>query len=176
MKTITATEFSSILDSDKNINILDVRTDIECRSIRLNGNFIHIPLQKLNAAEFIARYKETLNGKPLYILCRSGGRASKAASALSPTIDVIVVEGGLDACCACDVPVVKDNVISLERQVRIAAGTLVLLGVLLGTYVHSGFYGVSGFVGAGLVFAGITNWCGMALLLARAPWNTNKGA
>ncbi len=176
MKTITAHDFSSILSSDKDINVLDVRTDIECRSIRLNGNFIYIPLQNLNAEDFIARYKDKLKGKPLYILCRSGGRASKAAAALSPSIDVIVVEGGLDACCACDVPVVKGNVISLERQVRIAAGTLVLLGVVLGTYMHSGFYTLSGFVGAGLIFAGITNRCGMALLLARAPWNTNKGA
>jgi hypothetical protein len=61
--------------------------------------------------------------------------------------------------------------ISVERQVRIAAGAMVLTGVLLGAFFHPGFYGLSGFIGAGLVFAGITDWCGMGLLLARAPWN-----
>jgi len=53
----------------------------------------------------------------------------------------------------------------LERQVRIAAGVLVLTGVTLGTFVHHGLYVISAFVGAGLVFAGITDWCGMGLLL-----------
>ncbi len=63
------------------------------------------------------------------------------------------------------------KVISLERQVRIAAGAIVLTGVLLGWRVHPGFFGLSGFVGAGLIFAGITDWCGMGLLIAKAPWN-----
>jgi hypothetical protein len=61
--------------------------------------------------------------------------------------------------------------ISLERQVRIAAGTLVLLGVALGWFVHVAFFGLSAFVGAGLIFAGVTDWCGMGMLLARMPWN-----
>jgi len=55
--------------------------------------------------------------------------------------------------------------------VRIAAGALVLLGVLLGAFVHAGFLALSAFVGAGLVFAGVTDWCGMGLLLAKMPWN-----
>ena len=63
------------------------------------------------------------------------------------------------------------KVISLERQVRIAAGSLVFIGVALGCFVHRGFYGLSAFVGAGLVFAGITDFCGMGLLLAKLPWN-----
>jgi hypothetical protein len=61
--------------------------------------------------------------------------------------------------------------ISIERQVRIGAGTLVLTGVLLGAYVDPAFYGLSGFIGAGLIFAGVTDWCGMGLLIAKAPWN-----
>jgi hypothetical protein len=63
------------------------------------------------------------------------------------------------------------GVLAIERQVRIAAGSMVVLGVLLAVLVHPGFAGVAAFVGAGLVFAGITDWCGMGLLLARAPWN-----
>ena len=68
------------------------------------------------------------------------------------------------------------KVIRLERQVRIAAGSLVLLGFLLGWFVNRGFFGLSGLVGAGLIFAGVTDFCGMGLLLACAPWNKLKPA
>ena len=74
-------------------------------------------------------------------------------------------------------PVVRGKkAISLERQVRIAAGSLVLLGVLLGWLVHPAFIGLSAFVGAGLVFAGVTDTCGMGMMLARMPWNQVKDA
>ena len=63
---------------------------------------------------------------------------------------------------------------SLERQVRIAAGFLVLTGVILGFTVHPGFFGLSGFVGAGLMFAGITDTCAMGMLIAKMPWNQVK--
>jgi hypothetical protein len=63
------------------------------------------------------------------------------------------------------------KVISLERQVRIVAGSPIFAGVLLAIFVHPNFVGLSAFVGAGLVFAGITDWCGMGLLLAKLPWN-----
>ena len=66
------------------------------------------------------------------------------------------------------------KVISLERQVRIVAGSLVFIGVVLGWFVNFEFYGLSAFVGAGLVFAGITDFCGMGLLLAKIPWNKRK--
>ncbi|MDD2764957.1 MAG: DUF2892 domain-containing protein [Opitutaceae bacterium] len=65
-------------------------------------------------------------------------------------------------------------VISLERQVRITAGALVVIGVLLGWFVHRGFYGLSAFIGAGLVFAGITDICGLCVLLAKLPWNKRR--
>jgi Protein of unknown function (DUF2892) len=58
--------------------------------------------------------------------------------------------------------------------VRIVAGSLVLIGVLLGWFVHRGFFGLSAFVGAGLVIAGIADFCGMGLLLAKLPWNKRK--
>lgn len=68
------------------------------------------------------------------------------------------------------------TVISLERQVRITAGALVVTGVVLGWFVHPGFYGLSAFIGAGLVFAGITDICGVCLLLAKLPWNKRRPA
>ena len=88
----------------------------------------------------------------------------------------MVVEGGTEAWIAAGLPVSRGvaKVISLERQVRIVAGTLVLTGVLLAYFVHPAFVGISAFVGAGLIFAGVTDWCGMGLLLAKLPWNTRK--
>jgi len=83
-----------------------------------------------------------------------------------------VIEGGIGAFAAAGGTTVKGRtVLSLERQVRIAAGILVLVGVLAGAFAHPGFLFVSGIVGAGLIFAGVTDWCGMGLLLARMPWN-----
>jgi hypothetical protein len=87
---------------------------------------------------------------------------------------VVNIEGGTLACVEAGLPVVRGKkAISLERQVRIAAGSLVLLGAAL-SFVHLAFIGLSAFVGAGLVFAGITDTCGMGMMLARMPWNQIK--
>ena len=86
--------------------------------------------------------------------------------------DVASVEGGTSAWDADGLPVVRGRKsMSLERQVRIAAGTLVLSGVVLGFAIHPGFFGLSGFVGAGLIFAGITDTCAMGMMIAKMPWN-----
>ena len=84
-----------------------------------------------------------------------------------------MIAGGIQAYAAAGGGLERSSggAISLERQVRMAAGSLVLLGVLFGAFVNPLFLGVSGFVGAGLIFAGMTDWCGMGLLLAKAPWN-----
>jgi hypothetical protein len=108
------------------------------------------------------------------LLCASGGRARTAAKKLEASgLKTLVVQGGTNSCQQAGLPMDKDagGMISVERQVRIAAGTLVFGGVMLGANVHPYFYGLSGFIGAGLVFAGVTDWCGMGLLIAKAPWN-----
>lgn len=152
--------------------ILDVRTDIEHRASCLRAAHVHVPLDTLDAKAFIAEHKLD-GGKPLYILCRAGARAAKAAAAFHQAgfDNVHVIDGGLLNCETCGVPVKKGEVISLERQVRIAVGALVLLGTLLGSFASPWFYILPAFCGAGLLLAGVTEWCGMALLLARAPWN-----
>lgn len=66
---------------------------------------------------------------------------------------------------------VTRSVLPLDRQVMLAAGSLALSGFILGVFVHPGFHALSGFVGAGLAFAGLSGFCGMARLLALAPWN-----
>lgn len=102
---------------------------------------------------------------------RTGANAAKLAEAAS--CEAFIVEGGLDAWKKSGLPVLADTSQPMEvnRQVQITAGALVLSGVVLGAAVTPAFYLLSAFVGAGLMMAGITGWCGMARLLAIMPWN-----
>jgi rhodanese-related sulfurtransferase len=113
--------------------------------------------------------------KVLIFHCRSGARtlANAARLAGAANCEAYILEGGLDAWKRAGLPVAVDRrqPIELMRQVQIAAGSLVLLGVLLGYLLAPAFYLLSAFVGAGLVFAGVTGFCGMARLLAAMPWN-----
>jgi rhodanese-related sulfurtransferase len=110
----------------------------------------------------------------LYFICRSGSRGKQACEKLlaAGLVDVVNVEGGTVAWEQAGLPVVRGKKsISLERQVRIAAGALVLMGALLAYFAHPVWIGLAAFVGAGLMFAGITDTCGMGMILARMPWN-----
>ena len=113
--------------------------------------------------------------EPIVFLCRSGMRTSGNAGKLAAccTGEAYILEGGLDAWKAAGLPVEEDRGQPLElmRQVQIAAGSLVLLGVILGFTVTPVLFGIAAFVGAGLVMAGSTGWCGMARLLMVMPWN-----
>jgi rhodanese-related sulfurtransferase len=115
--------------------------------------------------------------EPLYVICRSGSRGRQACEKFVAAgfTNVVNVEGGTLACVESGLPVVRGKkMILLERQVRIAAGSLVLIGAALGWLVHPAFIGLSAFVGGGLVFAGVTDTCGMGMMLARMPWNQVK--
>ncbi len=108
--------------------------------------------------------------------CRSGNRTAANAKRLAATVPgakIYLLDGGLEDWRDAGLPTVKDarQPIEIMRQVQIGAGSLVALGAALGFLVHPGFHWVSGAVGAGLVFAGATGFCGMARLLAYAPWN-----
>jgi rhodanese-related sulfurtransferase len=150
--------------------VIDVRTPGEYKSVHVEGAEL-LPLDTLQADAFCdACGSET----PVYILCQSGKRASLAAEKLISAghCAVVVVEGGTAAAINDGVTVVRDQgVISIERQVRIAAGSLVVIGVIAALLISSGFLILSGFVGAGLIFAGVTDTCGMGLMLAKCPWN-----
>jgi rhodanese-related sulfurtransferase len=165
MATITPAALGKLLGELPDAEIIDVRTSLEFTEVHATGAK-NLPLDTLNPADISTE-------KPVYLLCRSGQRATKAAEKLSPSHQPIVVEGGTLAWIDAGLPVIRGTkkVIILERQVRIAAGTLVLTGFLLGWFVHPYAFILSGFIGAGLIFAGITDWCGMGLLIAKAPWN-----
>ncbi len=159
------------------IDLIDVRTPLEFREVHVE-HARNIPLDRLDTAAVI-QARDGRRDEPLYVLCRSGSRGRQACEKflVAGFGNVVNVEGGTLACVEAGLPVVRGKKgISLERQVRIAAGTLVLLGVLLGWLVDPVFLGLSAFVGAGLAFAGITDTCGMGMMLARMPWNQVKEA
>jgi rhodanese-related sulfurtransferase len=107
--------------------------------------------------------------------CRSGMRTAGACDRLAARVhgDAFVLDGGLDAWAKAGLPVETnaDAPMEIMRQVQIAAGSLVLIGVLLGFLVAPAWFALAGFVGAGLTFAGVSGFCGMARLLMLAPWN-----
>ena len=170
IETIAATDIEA--ERARNSLLLDVRSPAEFRGGHVRGA-VNLPLELVTIAKVSALRGVDAN-RHVVLLCAAGKRATVAAERLSGKgLQILVVTGGTAACATAGLPLdkISNGVISVERQVRIAAGTLVLAGVLLGANVHPYFYGLSAFVGAGLVFAGVTDWCGMGLLIARAPWN-----
>lgn len=154
--------------------LIDVRTPVEFREVHVQFAK-NIPLDQLNPAA-LARDRQDASS-PLYVICRSGSRGKQACEKLlSAGIENVVnVEGGTTAWEQAGLPVARgQKAMSLERQVRIAAGSLVFLGSVLGAFVHPYWIGLPAFVGAGLVFAGITDTCGMGMLIAKMPWNRVK--
>lgn len=148
--------------------LIDVREPGEFSGKRLPGR-LNVPLSRLEAEA--ARLPKD---KPLIVLCRSGVRAKTAAKRLDGWgfRDVRVVEGGLLCCEGLEKG--SGGVWAMERQVRMAAGLLVLTGAALGWLVHPAFWLLSAGVGAGLVFSAATDTCGLAWVLARLPWNRDR--
>lgn len=175
IKTIRITEFTKLAQQNKPI-VVDVRTAAEINNEYYEGA-LNLPVQNTNSSEIeqCLQQCDYRDNDPVYLLCASGQRARKIANKwmASITNPIIVIEGGITAMKQEGVTLKKGpgNVISLDRQVRITTGALVLISAVLGTYLNSAFYSVGAFIGVGLVFAGITNTCGMAMLLARMPWN-----
>jgi rhodanese-related sulfurtransferase len=168
--TIVPAEAWALASSGRG-TLVDVRTPAEFREVHATDARL-VPLDVLDR-KAVEAARGTGSG-PVYLLCASGIRATKAAEKLKGAglDDVQVVEGGTNAWAAAGLPVVRGRkTISIERQVRIGAGSLVLIGAGLGWFVHPACYLLAAFVGAGLVFAGVTDICGMAIALARAPWN-----
>lgn len=172
MKTITPQDLNAQRLQGEALDLIDVRTPVEFREVHVDFAR-NVPLDRLDPQE-IRRERANTADRPLYVICRSGSRGKQACETLQNAGlgTVVNVEGGTAAWEAAGLPVIRGpKGISLERQVRIAAGLLVIVGTALGAFLHSGLLGIAGFVGAGLVFAGVTDRCGMALLLGRMPWN-----
>lgn len=141
----------------------------------------HIPGARHHALSRLDTNPMRQGESVLVFHCRSGartrGNAARLASA-APACEAYILDGGIDAWKKAGLPVALDRSqpIDIMRQVQIAAGTLILLGAALGYTLTPVFYALSAFVGAGLLFAGITGFCGMAHLLALMPWNRRQSA
>src|SRR5581483_436968 len=171
LKTITPERAAELIRAGA--ALVDIREADEYAREKIPGAR-HRPLSRLGAEQFV-----DADDRMVIFHCRSGMRTKANAARLaakSGTCEAYLIEGGLDAWKKAGLPVAVDKrqPIEIIRQVQIAAGSLVLLGIALGALVGPGFYALSAFVGAGLVFAGATGFCGMAHLLAWMPWNRRQ--
>ncbi|MFN3675692.1 MAG: rhodanese-like domain-containing protein [Sphingomonas pseudosanguinis] len=157
---------------DAGARLIDIRGADEHARERIPGA-LNIPLDRLGDLP--------RDGRPVVFHCRSGMRTAANASRLGAAAGgapAYILGGGIAAWRQAGQPIIADRSQPLEimRQVQITAGVLVVSGVVLGTFVAPGFFGLSAVVGAGLMFAGATGWCGMANLLRVMPWNRRAAA
>jgi len=168
MNTISMTAFKEKLDGKAPLFVVDVRTAAEVHSERPD-----IP----NLKNFSLNQVDTFDvptDEAVYFICQTGNRSGQACQHLitKGLTNVISVEGGLTAWKQNQYPTVKtQGVFPVMRQVQIAAGSMILIGTLGALLVHPHFIWLATFVGAGLTFAGLSGFCGMAALLGRMPWN-----
>lgn len=149
--------------------LIDIREPDEFAREHIPGA-INIPLARMG----------DLPSGPVIFHCRSGMRTKANAAALIAAAngECHMLAGGTEAWRAAALPtrVDRDQPLEIMRQVQLVAGGLVLLGAVLAILVSPGFIGLSAFVGAGLMFAGASGWCGMAKLLHVMPWNRRTTA
>lgn len=159
----------SLVQKDRRVSLLDVRSAMEFSDVHIKDS-INIPIDALSAKiDELSR-----SGQGYIVLCRTGNRSPMAADMLmqSGINDVRVMQGGMTRWQKEGLAVIKgEGGISLERQVRVIAGSLVVLGTLLSLTVHQAFIAIPIFVGCGLVFAGLTDNCLMGMLLMKLPYN-----
>lgn len=163
-------ELARLLHDHPETRLLDVRTPGEFEAEHIAGAY-NVPLDTLG--EHGAEIRAGVTG-PVVLVCRSGQRARRAEEALKSAgmTNLHVLDGGMGAWMSAGMPVRRGRPrMSLERQVRIGAGTLAATGGLLALLVNPLFAAVPAFVGSGLVFAGVTDTCAMGMLLARLPYN-----
>lgn len=165
IRTISPPEAHQLIENGA--ALIDIRSPDEHARERIAGA-LNVPLDRLSPG--------TAQGEVLIFHCRSGMRTGQASPRLAEAAEgreCYIVEGGLNAWRSAGLPVEKlrGAPIEMQRQVMIAAGTLVLLGTILSLLVAQAWIAIAIFVGAGLTFAGVTGFCGMAYLLALMPWN-----
>lgn len=167
-KNIGHNELNQKIQDKCDFLLVDVRSQDEHQSGTI-ANSICIPHEAI-----VENLDKLDKDKEIILFCRSGNRSSKACQVLNEQgyTKVTDLAGGITKWNEAGLPVTKlRKAIPLQRQVMIGAGSLVVLGAILGHFVNYGFWALSAFVGFGLVFAGITGFCGLALLLEKMPWN-----
>ena len=172
--SVSPAQLSVLLAAGHPAELLDVRTPPEFTNAHVPGARL-IPLDDLDVESYLKRRE---SGRPLFILCQSGARAKKAIEQFEKhgCRDCVLVEGGTQAWIDAGLPVNRGTtrVLPLMRQVQIVVGTLSAIGAALALLFSPWFALLPLLIGCGLLFAGVTGTCGMALLLARMPWNRDQ--
>jgi rhodanese-related sulfurtransferase len=171
MQTIDVRQLAQKQNGDK-IDLIDVRTPAEFREVHAVGAK-NLPLDSAQLKELIANRNGS--AEPLFVICKSGSRSTQACKKFldAGASNVVSVEGGTSAWVDAGLPIVRGKkTMSLERQVRIAAGMITFVGAVTAMVTGNVYFaGIPAFVGAGLTFAGVTDTCGMGMMLAKMPWN-----
>ena len=172
--SISPSALAAALASGDGHELLDVRTAPEYASAHVPSAKL-MPLHELNVHEVLAWHKP---GEPIYVLCQAGARAAKAIEQFERAgcYDCVLVEGGTQAWIDAGLPVHRgtSTVLPIMRQVQIVVGSLSAVSAILALAVNSWFAAIPLFLGCGLLFAGITGTCGMAIMLAKMPWNRSR--
>jgi rhodanese-related sulfurtransferase len=175
LRQIKAAAVKTLLDRGDAV-LIDVREPDEHARERIEGARL-APLSRFDSVSLVG---EAERGKVAVFHCNSGNRTAQAADRLlgAGFAEAYQLEGGIQGWKRAGLPVIADRKAPLPimRQVQIAAGSLVLLGIVLAVLVSPWFMALSAFVGAGLIVAGITGFCGMANLLLHMPWNRPREA
>ncbi len=169
-------DLARMRDTGAACDVIDVRTRPEHEGARIDGVPVS-PLDELDPGAFLGARSRP--AAPLYVLCQSGARAAKAAEKFKKAgfDGCVVIEGGLQAWMDAGLPVARGHsrVLPLMRQVQVVVGAVSTTGSVLAMAVHPYFALVPLMMGAGLLFAGFSGTCGLALLLAWMPWNRGTG-
>lgn len=167
---LTPQALEELLAANPRARLLDVRTPGEYEAVHIRGAY-NVPLDSLG--EHAQEIRANVND-PVVLVCQSGARARRAEEALRgcSMTNLHVLDGGVNAWVAAERPVLRGaKRLSLERQVRIVAGAMAATGGVLALATDPLFALLPAFVGSGLVFAGVTDTCGMAMLLSKLPYN-----
>lgn len=169
MSTITPQQAKKSLDENKGI-IIDVREPIEISACSISKS-IEAPLSQGAVLESLS--DENID---IIVMCQSGSRSKRACKLIEkqhPNYKVYILSGGINAWEAAGLPVnkKKTSILSLERQVQLTVGTFIFVTAMLGYFFAPVFTLFSAFLGAGLIFSGLSGTCGLAIILAKMPWN-----
>jgi len=154
--------------------LIDIREPAERAGAFIPGS-LSLPLSTIDDTDVLLDTEKTA-----IFHCKTGIRTGANCDRLAALVPApaFILDGGLDAWSDAGLPVKKDRSAPMEinRQVQITAGSLVFAGVILGGAVHAGFFALSGFIGLGLLYSGVSGTCGMAKILAAMPWNRRRVA
>lgn len=171
IKTVDAATLKDWMDSGEAV-VVDVREPAEHTAEKIQGATL-VPLGTVTKSSI-----PRCEGKKLVIHCRSGKRGSSACEKLlaeDPSLEVYNLEGGISAWSAAGHTVTTSGkfFLPLDRQVQLAIGLMLITASVLGAIFSPVWFLLTGFIGIGLTAAGLTGFCGLALVMAKMPWNQN---